>query len=280
MQNLYAFLDFILPFEWLSYNFMKNAFIATILIGILFGFLGSMVVNNKMAFFSEALGHSALTGIGLGVVLGISNTLHSMIIFAVIMSVIIWWVEKKHTMSTDTIIGIFSSTAVALGLVLLSQGGNFNKYSSYLIGDILSITPNEIILLTFVSLVVIVFWSVFFNKFMLSAINSSIANSRKIKADILKLIFILIIAVVVMITIKWVGILIINSLLILPAASSRNISRNIKQYTLASVIISLVSCITGLISSYYFETAAGATIVLVSAIFFIFSLFGIKHRDN
>ena len=109
MQNLYAFLDFILPFEWLSHNFMKNAFLATILIGILFGFLGSMVVNNKMSFFSEALGHSALTGIGIGVIAGLTDTIYSMIIFAVIMSVIIWWVEKKHTISTDTIIGVFSS---------------------------------------------------------------------------------------------------------------------------------------------------------------------------
>lgn len=280
MQYIYSFLDFILPFEWISYGFMKNAFLATILIGLLFGFLGSMVVNNKMAFFSEALGHSALTGIGLGVILGISDMLYSMILFAIFMSVIIWWLEKKHTMSTDTIIGVFSSTAIALGLVLLSQGGNFNKYSNYLIGDILSITPNEILLLFVIFIIVTVFWSLFFNKFILSGLNESIAKSRKIKSDILKLAFILIVAIVVMITIKWVGILIINSLLILPAATARNISRNIKQYTLLSILFSLVSCITGLISSYYLETAAGATIVLVSSIFFAFSLLGLKHRDK
>jgi len=280
MQNLYAFLDFILPFEWLTHNFMKNAFIATILIGILFGFLGSMVVNNKMSFFSEALGHSALTGIGIGVVAGITDTIYSMIIFAVIMSVIIWWVEKKHTISTDTIIGVFSSTAVALGLVLLSRGGNFNKYSNYLIGDILSITPHEILLLTIITILVIIFWSMFFNKFMLSGLNESIAKSRKINADILRLIFILIIAVVVMISIKWVGILIINSLLILPAASARNFSKNTRQYVIFSILISLISCVLGLITSDYFGTAAGATIVLVAAVFFILSLFGLKNRDN
>lgn len=280
MQNIHAFLDFLLPFDWISYTFMKNAFLATLLIGLLFGFLGSMVVNNKMSFFSEALGHSALTGIGLGVIAGISDTLYSMIIFAVFMSIVIWWLDKKHTMSTDTIIGVFSSTSVALGLVLLSYGGNFNKYSNYLIGDILSITPDEIKLLLIVLITVILFWSLFFNKFILSGLNESIARSRKVKADILKLIFILIIAIVVMITIKWVGILIINSLLILPAATSRNISKNVKQYTLFSVLFSIISCVTGLISSYYLETAAGATIVLVSAIFFILSLFGLKRRDN
>ncbi len=280
MRNIYAFLNLILPFEWLSYDFMKNAFLATLLIGLLFGFLGSMVVNNRMSFFSEALGHSALTGIGLGIILGVSDTLYSMIAFAVLMSVIIWWLEKKHTMSTDTVIGVFSSTSVALGLVLLSQGGNFNKYSNYLIGDILSITPSEIFMLLVVLITVVAFWSLFFNKFILSGLNASIAKSRKIKSDMLKLVFILIVAVVVMITIKWVGILIINSLLILPAATSRNISKNVKQYTIFSVLVSLMSCVIGLIASYYLETAAGATIVLVSSVFFILSLFGLKHRDS
>jgi len=165
---------------------------------------------------------------------------------------------------------------LVLFIVILQS---FNKYSNYLIGDILSITPNEICLLLIVLVVVIIFWSLFFNKFILSGLNESIAKSRKIKSDILKLMFILIIAVVVMITIKWVGILIINSLLILPAATSRNIARNVKQYTIFSIVFSLISCVVGLISSYYLETAAGATIVLVSAIFFVLSLFGLKHRD-
>lgn len=280
MENIYLFLDKIMPFEWLQYDFMKNAFLATLLIGLLFGFLGSMVVNNKLAFFSEALGHSALTGIGIGVVLGVSNTLYSMIIFAIIMALCIWFIEKRNTMSTDTIIGVFSSTAVALGLVLLSQGGNFNKYSNYLIGDILSITKGEIVLLFITFIVTLIVWSILFNKLVLASVNSSIAKSRRVNADILKLVFILILAVVVMISIKWVGILIINSLLILPAATARNISRNIKQYTLLSIIFSLLSCIAGLISSYYLETATGATIVMVSAVFFIISLVVSKFIRN
>lgn len=273
MQNIYWFLDKFMPFEWLEYDFMKNAFLATILIGLLFGFLGSMVVNNKLAFFSEALGHSALTGIGIGVILGVSDTIYSMIFFAMIMAVCIWLIEKRKTISTDTVIGVFSSTAVALGLVLLSKGGNFNKYSNYLIGDILSITENEIILLAITFVITVVVWSILFNKLVLSGINASIAKSRRVNADVLKLVFILILAVVVMISIKWVGILIINSLLILPAATARNISKNIRQYTVLSVVFSLVSCLIGLIGSYYMETAAGASIVMVSAVFFAISLF-------
>lgn len=279
MQNLYWVMENIFPFEWARYDFMKNAFIATLLIGILFGFLGSMVVNQKMAFFSEALGHSALTGIGIGAVLGVSNSLVSMIVFAIIMSLAIWFVEKKNTMSTDTIIGTISSIAIALGLVLMSQGGNFNKYSSYLIGDVLSITTKEIVLLFVTLVATIAFWSILFNKLVLAGVNTAIANSRKVKSDVINLVFIILVAVVVMISIKWVGILIINSLLILPAATARNIAKNMKQYTLLSVIFSLVSCLIGLILSYYIDAAAGATIVLVSSVFFVLSLFGLRWNQ-
>jgi len=279
MQNLYWVIENIFPFEWTRYDFMKNAFLATLLIGILFGFLGSMVVNQKMAFFSEALGHSALTGIGIGAVLGISNSLVSMIVFAIIMSLAIWFVEKKNTMSTDTIIGTISSIAIALGLVLMSQGGNFNKYSSYLIGDVLSITTNEIVLLFVTLIATIAFWSILFNKLVLSGVNTAIANSRKVKSDVINLIFIVLVAVVVMISIKWVGILIINSLLILPAATARNVAKNMKQYTLLSVTFSLVSCLLGLVLSYYIDAAAGATIVLVSSVFFVISLVGLRWNQ-
>ena len=202
-----------------------------------------------------------------------------MIVFAIVMSLAIWFVEKKNTMSTDTIIGTISSIAIALGLVLMSQGGNFNRYSSYLIGDVLSITTNEIVMLFVTLIATVVFWSVLFNKLVLSGVNSAIANSRKVKSDIINLIFIILVAVVVMISIKWVGILIINSLLILPAATARNIAKNMKQYTLLSVVFSVVSCLIGLVLSYYLEAAAGATIVLVSSVFFVMSLAGLKWNQ-
>ncbi|MBQ7668657.1 MAG: metal ABC transporter permease [Clostridia bacterium] len=271
MALVYRILDTVLPFAWLSTNFMKNAFIAIIFTGLLFGFLGSMVVNNKMSFFSEALGHSALTGIALGVILGMEE-MYSMIIFAIIFAVGIWFVEKRRTISTDTIIGVFSSSAIALGIVLLSLGRDFSSYSKFLIGDILLVKPSEILLLIITFVIAITLWMIFFNKMVLGGLNSLLARSRKINVDIMRLIFVIVLAVVVMIAIKWVGILIINSLLILPAATARNVSRNLKQYTLLSVLFSLFSSISGLIISYYLETSTGATIVLVSAILFFITL--------
>lgn len=268
MNVIYNIIDTILPFSFLDYNFMKNAFIAVLLITPLFGMLGTMAVNNKMAFFSDALGHSAMTGIALGVILGIDNELISMIAFGVILALAITKVKSANVASSDTVISVFSSTAMAFGLVILSIGGGFSKYSQYLIGDILSITPTELLYLAVTLVVVTVIWAVIYNRLLLLSINADLAASRGVKTAVVENVFVVLVAVVVMLSIKWIGVLLINSLLILPAAAARNVSRNSKQYLSCSVLFAMVSGIAGLIASYAFNTSAGASIVLVSAMIF------------
>ena len=140
METMYQLLDAILPFEFLSYSFMKNAFLAILLISPIFAILGTMIVNNKMAFFSDALGHSALTGIAIGTIFGIANNNISMILFAIVFAVALNMVKQKTTYGADTIISVFSSIAIAVGLAILANTGSFNKYSSYFVGYVLSIT--------------------------------------------------------------------------------------------------------------------------------------------
>lgn len=275
MEAIYSILEAILPFEFIDYAFMKNALIAIILVSPIFAILGTMIVNNKMAFFSDALGHSALTGIAIGTILGISNINISMILFAIIFALILNFVKNKLSYSTDTIISVFSSIAIALGLVILSQSGNFNKYSSYLIGDILSINATEILYLFLAFIAILVFWYFSFNKLNVTSINTSLAKSRGVNTKLIDNIFVVLIAIIVMISIRWIGILLINSLLILPAASSRNIAKNMRSYHLLSVIFSLFSGITGLIFSYYFNIATGPMIVIISGIIY-FITFGLK----
>ena len=270
MEIWYKIVDTILPFEWTSYTFMKNALLGVILITPLFGLLGTMVVNNKMAFFADALGHSALTGIALGVILKIANPLWAMIIFAILLSIIIVKVKEANTASTDTIIGVFSSTAVALGIVILSYRGGFTKYNNYLIGDLLSITPSDLGMLVIVAIIVMVLWCLVFNRLLITGVNESLARSKGINTKLYMNIFTFIVAIVVTMSIQWVGVLIISSMLVLPAASARNISKNVRQYSIYSMLIALISGITGLIISYFLGSASGATMVLVSScIFFI-----------
>ncbi len=257
-----------LPFAWADYKFMVNAVIAVMLIAPLMGILGTMAVNNKMAFFSDALGHSAFTGIALGVVLGVENELISLVAFGVVIALLITKVKNKGNTSSDTVISVFSSASIAVGLLVLSYGGGFTKYSAYLVGDILSVTGAEILCLFITLVAVVIIWCVIYNKLLIISVNKELAASRGIKTALYENIFVVVVAVVVMLSIKWVGILLINSLLILPAASSRNVTKNSRQYLAVSVLISLFSALSGLLISFYADTSAGATIVTVSAIVF------------
>lgn len=271
MEFIYNIMETLLPFTWIQYDFMKNALLAVLLITPLLGMLGTMAVNHNMAFFSDALGHSALTGIALGVILGVDNELISMVAFGILLALIITKVRSAGTASADTVISVFSSAAIALGLVILSVGGGFSKYSSYLIGDILSVTSSEILILAVTLICVTIIWAFIYNKLTLVSINRELAASRGVRVALIENIFVVLVAVVVMLSIKWVGVLLINSMLILPAACARNFSTNSRQYLFSSVGISLVAGLGGVISSFYLNTSAGATIVLISAILFFIS---------
>ncbi|PHV71418.1 ABC transporter [Sporanaerobium hydrogeniformans] len=268
MEKIYALMDILLPFEWAQYTFMKNALLGILLVSPLFGMLGTMVVNNKMAFFSDALGHSALTGIAIGVLLGFKQPLWSMMAFSLLLTLGIVKVKNAKTASMDTIIGVFSAMAVALGIVILSYRGGFSKYTVYLIGDLLSITPTDLGLLTLAFIGVLLFWMLGFNQLFLVSLNPSLAKSRGLSLAVWEYLFTLLVAVIVTLSIQWVGTLIISSLLILPAAASRNIAHNTKQYVGFSIGLAFVAGLSGLLLSYFIESASGATIVLVLGIFF------------
>lgn len=271
MTAIYSLIDTLLPYDWTEFNYMKNALIAIVLITPLFGLVGTMIVNNRMSFFSDALGHSALTGIAIGVLMGIDNYLISMMGFALLFALCIAAVMDSGTSSADTIIGVFSSTGLALGVVLLSASGGFAKYSAYLIGDILTVQPEEIGLLALILAATVLLWVLFFNRFMLAGINGDLAASKGIPVRRMQKVFMIAVAVIVTVSIKWVGILIINSLLVLPAAAARNLARSMRSYHVAAVLISLFSGVSGLILSYYTGTAAGGTIVLVASVIFFLS---------
>lgn len=273
-------------FSWLQYDFMKYAFLAVLIIAPLFGLMGTMIVNRKMAFFSDALGHSALTGIAVGVVFGVEDTNVSMVVFAVVFALLLNQISSRISASTDTVISVFSSCSIALGLAILSKGGNFSKYSSILVGDILSITREEILYLILIFIITVVFWLFGFNRLLSVSLNRTLAGSRytdsrrkAFSLSWMENLFAVLTALIVMVSIKWVGILIINALLILPAASSRNISENMREYHFFSLLFSVFSSVLGLIVSYYVNVATGPSIVIIaSLIYFITYFWGRKNN--
>ena len=272
MELWYAIVD-LLPFEWAepgSMYFMKHALLAVLIISPLFGILSTMVVHSRMSFFSDALGHSAFTGMAIGALCGFGEPTWAAVIFAVIFAVLFNIVRRRARLASDTVIGVFSSTAVALGIFISTLGSrSFTKFNSLLIGDILSVEPKMLALLGLILLLVLALWAFSFNQLMLSAVHPALADSRGIKVFWQETIFSVAIAVVVTISMTWVGLLVINSLLVLPAASARNVARNMWQYHLLSFVGAVGAGIAGLMTSYYIGASAGASITLYLAVWFM-----------
>ncbi len=265
MALWYAICELI-PTQMLQWDFMKNALLAVLLMAPIFGLTSTMIVSGKMSFFSDALGHSAFTGIAIGTLCGITNPTWAAVIFAIGFALLFSYIRSKSRQSADTLIGVFSSTAVALGIFIATfGGGSFTKYNSYLIGDILSVTASQIGMLALTLLFVVVFWVLAGNKLTLTSLHPQLSASRGIPTSLLQTAFTVVVAVVVTLCISWVGLLILNSLLVLPGASARNVAKSLKGYCLTSVILALLAGVGGLIVSYYLGASSGASICLIMA---------------
>ena len=279
MQIWYAFCQ-LLPIEMLQWNFMRNALLAMLLMAPLFGILSTMVVTGRMSFFSDALGHSAFTGIAIGCICGLAAPTWAAVAFSVAFALLFSFVRNRSNQAADTLIGVFSSAAVALGIFVATLGGgSFTKYNQYLIGDILSVTPGEIGLLAIVLLAVLALWTIFSNHLMLTVMHPQLAASRGIPTGLSQTLFSVAVAVVVTLTIPSVGLLILNSLLVLPGAAARNIAKNMRQYTLLSVLFALLAGITGLVVSYIWGASTGAAISLTLTLIFVITFCFRKGRS-
>lgn len=262
----------LLPFEWADYGFMRLALLAVLLMAPLLGGLGTVVVANRLAFFSEAIGHAAFTGIALGVILGLANPLWSMIGFALLLTLAIAWVKRRGGLSSDTAIGLVMAFTVSLGIVILSRGGNFARYTNFLIGDMLGINASDIAALAIMTLIAMAVFFAVFNRILLASMNPSLARSRARHPAAAELLFACVLATVVTFSLPWIGILVINALLILPAAAARNLARNTREFFAWSVAIAALAGAVGLVASFYASTATGATIVLAAMAIYLLTL--------
>ncbi len=275
MQLWYALVS-LLPFDWAAADglrFMKDALLAILVVTPLFGLLSTMVVESRMAFFSDALGHSAFTGMAIGALCGLTEPVWAAVVFAVVIALLFTLVRQRTHMASDTAISVFSSAAVALGIFLSTLGGqSFTKFNTLLIGDILSVAPAEIGLLALLLVLLVVLWLTSFNQMMLSSVHQALADSRGIRVVWKNFLFTAAIAVVVTITMSWVGLLVINALLVLPGAAARNVAKNLPQYHLVSILGGLICGVAGLMLSYRLGTSTGASITLLLALWFFVSL--------
>ncbi|OAT54405.1 zinc ABC transporter permease subunit ZnuB [Providencia heimbachae] len=247
--------------------------IAGMLLAIAAGPLGSFVVWRRMSYFGDTLAHASLLGVAFGLLLNI-NPFYAVIAVTLLLALILVWLEKRPQLAVDTLLGIMAHSSLSLGLVVVSLMANVRvDLMAYLFGDLLSVTYEDII--TILIGVVVVCGLLFYRwRALLSiTVSSELAFVDGINIQRLRLLLMLVTALTIGIAMKFVGALIITSLLIIPAATARRFARIPEQMACIAVFIGMLSVTGGLTFSAFYDTPAGPSVVLVSAVLFVLSLF-------
>lgn len=271
--------DFIPYDSFREYAFMQRALVGLLLIAPLCSTIGIQVVNFRLAFFAEAIGHSAFTGIALGFLLSLIPGLKgldpsvAMIGFGILVALLITWQRRSTELPSDTIVGVFSSTVVAVGLAVimnLTQTGRIRNgdvsFNDFLMGNILTISSLDLagLLVFFVATILFQAWS--YNRLMFIGIHSPLAQTMGVRVVLYEYLFAVLLALVVMFSIKAVGVLLVTSLLVLPAAAARGLARSAGGVFWWGAFIASSSSLIGLVLSDIYSAPTGASVVIVAAI--------------
>lgn len=268
LAPLYEAIGRLLPFAFAQPQFMKRAILATLLVAPTAAAVGVPLVQFRMAFFSDAIGHSAFTGIALGVVMGV-HPLATMIAFGLFVAWAIAHVKGRTGLAPDTVVGVFFSAAVALGIAVISaQKGLTRNLQAYLYGDLLAVSDAEILWMAALAAGIGAYLCLAFNRIMLLSTHEGLARTLGVRARAVEVSFCLATALVVTTAIRAVGILLVTALLVIPAATARSAARSVGGAFWVAVAAALLAGIAGIAASYHLDTATGATVVLFAAALF------------
>ncbi len=261
-----------------GYDFVVNSLLCALLIGPLLACVGTMVVAKRMAFFSQAIGNSALTGVAIGILIGESYTSPyvSMFSFCIAFAILLNYTKTRTRMSSDVLIGVFLAISLALGaslILFVSARVNTHILESVLFGSILTVNNLDMNVLLAVTLISLLVGLPLYNRILLTSLNQSLAHVRGIPVRAIEYIFVLLITIITVACVKIIGAILVEALLLIPAAAARNLSRNLKTFVWLSILISTLSCIGGILLPMHFDLPlpSGGAIVLVAALFFIIS---------
>lgn len=249
-------------------DFIWRALIAGLVVAVVAGPLGSFVVWRRMAYFGDSLSHSALLGIALGILVGINTTL-SLLIVCLAIAALVVWMESRQRLSHDTLLGIFAHSSLSLGLVALSliQGLRIDLMA-YLFGDILAVTTTELYWIMAGGIAMLIALLMIWRPLLALTVNEDLAKVEGVRVDLMRLLFMLLMALVVAVSIKLVGVLLITSLLIIPAAVARQFARSPEQMALLAALAGGVSVLGGMFVSLQWDTPTGPSIVVVASLLF------------
>ena len=254
--------------ELLQLPFMQRALLAGLVLGILLAYLGIFVTLRKMAFFSDGIAHAALAGAAIGLLTRFSPLL-SALLFSVLLAVLIFWLEKKSSLSSDAIIGILFTSGMALGVVLISlRQGYQPELIGYLFGNILAIRRLDLALIIGLSLLVMAFILIHRRKLTLLALDREMAYMAGFNPDLYQLLLYIMLACSLVLGIRVLGIILVSAILIIPVSTARLVSRSFKALTWWTVLIAEFTVLAGLLISYFLNLPTGAVIVLTGSTLF------------
>ncbi|MGD9948486.1 MAG: metal ABC transporter permease [Desulfobulbus sp.] len=274
LTPLYNLVAQLLPFDCLQARFMQQAFIGLLLLAPMAAVMGIMVVNFRMAFFADAISHSAFAGVALGLLFAVDPN-WTMPAFGLLVGLGIMIMQRSSGLSNDTVIGVFFSAMVAFGLAIVSRDRSLARdLQRFLYGDILTISDGQILFLILLFLTLMSFQIISYNHLLYIGLNPTLAKAHRIRVAIHQYIFTALLSLIVMFAVQAVGVLLVTAMLIVPAAAARNLARSAGAMFWWALLISLTSSVTGLIISAqdWARTATGATIILISCGWFVLSL--------
>lgn len=261
--------------EALAYGFVVNALFAGLLIGPVLGGLGTLVVVKRFAFFSEAVGHAALTGVAIGILLGEPYTgpYGSLFGYCLLFGLLLNYLRNRTGLSPDTLIGVFLSVSLAVGaslLLVLAGRINIHILENVLFGSVLTVNAQDLAVLTLVSLLVVALTIPMYNRFMLASFNPQLASVRGVLVKPLDYLFVMLVALVTVAAVKVIGAILVGALLVIPAAAARLLSQSLKGFFWLSVLIATFCTLIGVFLPIALElpVPSGASIIIMAGIVF------------
>ena len=273
LSPLYDLLYHFLPFECLRARFMQQAMIGLLLIAPMTAAMGVHVINFRMAFFADAISHSAFAGVAMGLIFAISPN-WTMPLFGLVVGLAIMAMKRHSSLSSDTVIGVIFAAVMAFGLAIVSRNRNVARdLQRFLYGDILTIADVEVVSLVILFIVIMVFQFLSYNRLLYISLNSVVAKAHRVRVAFYQYMFAGLLSLVVMFSVWAVGVLLVTALLIMPAAAARNFARSTGAMFWWAMLVSVTSAIAGLLISAqdWARTATGPTVVLCGFIWFIVS---------
>ncbi len=257
---------------------MQRAALALCLLAPTCAAMGTHVIQIRFSFFSDAIAHSVFTGVAIGLAVGL-DPLFTMLAFTLAIGWAVVMMKASGRLPADTIIGVFMSASVALGLALVTISRRINAFTPYLFGDVLSVTIRELVVVAILSSAAIAFLVAYGNSLMLAALSQELAQAEEIPVRRLEVLFSLLLSALIAVSVRFVGALLVTALLLVPAAAARQVSRSVSGNFWTAIGVGLSSSMIGLYASYILDIGTGPSIILVAfALFLLCAVVGRVRR--